>query len=429
MVVCVHGLWHLGSVTAACLARYFDVIGVDPDAATIAGLAAGQPPVAEPGLADLLREGLSSGRLRFTTDLPAAAHEADIAWVTFDTPIDDDDRADVAVVCAHVERLVANLRPGTLVLLSSQVPVGTTRRLEQSCRHTDGQPVTLAYSPENLRLGKAIEAFTRPDRVVVGIRHGQDGERIAQLLRPFCERIEWMGVESAEMTKHALNAYLATAIALTNEIAVLCEQVGADAAEVERGLRSEPRIGPRAPVGPGSAFAGGTLARDIGFLHTLAVEKGFPGHVIGAVQTSNEAHKGWARHRLRALLGELSDRSIAVLGLAYKPGTDTLRRSSALETCRWLREQGATVQAYDPAVRALPPSLAATISLVASAEAALDGADAVLIATPWPDFKALTPDAIMHRARTPLVLDPDRLLAQTVGADPRIRYVTVGRAG
>src|SRR5439155_15053184 len=223
-------------------------------------------PVFEPGLQDLVRAGRETGRLSFSS-APTAVAGAEIVWVTYDTPVDEDDRADVASVMERITALFPYVRQGALVVLSSQLPAGSTRRLEELYKNSrpDGT-ATFAYSPENLRLGKAIEAFTRPERVVVGVRAAADTSRIATLLKPFTEHIEWVSVESAEMTKHALNAFLATSVAFINEVAVLCERVGADAREVERGLKSDGRIGPRAYLQPGSAFAGGTLARDLAFL-------------------------------------------------------------------------------------------------------------------------------------------------------------------
>ena len=431
MKVCVMGLWHLGTVTAACLASGgHNVVGLDLDAATVTGLRAGRPPVFEPGLAELVNKGLAEGRLRFATDVAPAVDGADVVWVAYDTPVDDEDRADVDYVVERASRLFPYLSSGTLVLISSQLPVGTTRRLEQAYA-ASGQhgSVSFAYSPENLRLGRAITAFTQPDRVVVGVRSAADQARVSALLEPFTDRIEWMSVESAEMTKHALNAFLATSVTFINEIAVLCEEVGADAKEVERGLKSEVRIGPRAYLSPGAAFAGGTLARDIAFLTQIGATHRIPTHLMRAVRQSNEAHKGWPRRKLQAALGDLAGRVIAVWGLTYKPGTDTLRRSSAVELCAWLHAQGAIVQAHDPAVLALPGDLSGRIRLCASPLAALSAAEALVVATEWPDYRDLPAQQVVDAMKRPLVLDANRFLKATLDNDPRIHYVAVGVPG
>jgi UDPglucose 6-dehydrogenase len=239
MKICVLGLWHLGTVTAACLAGAgYKVVGLDFDGAAVARLEAGEPPVLEPGLEALVKEGIRQGNLAFTTDIKSALDGAEILWVTYDTPVDEEDRADIEFVLERIERLFEHLSAGTLVLISSQLPVGSTRHLEERyARAYPDKPVSFASSPENLRLGSAISIFTNPDRIVAGVRSKRDKERLSALFSPFSGRIEWMSVESAEMTKHAINSFLAVSVTFANEVATLCEQVGADAKEVERGLK------------------------------------------------------------------------------------------------------------------------------------------------------------------------------------------------
>jgi len=427
--VCVLGLWHLGTVTAACLASGgHQVTGLEFDETVVNHLKNGIPPLFEPDLEDLVKNGLQSGVLDFTTSAADAIHGVQVIWVAYDTPVDDDDNADVEYVIERVSRLFPYLEDGQEVLISSQLPVGTTRALETmfaKARH--GVTVAFSYSPENLRLGKAISVFTQPDRVVIGTRAEKSHQVFAELLAPFTDRIEWMSVESAEMTKHALNAFLATSVTFINEIAALCEQVGADAKEVERGLKSETRIGPKAYLGPGGAFAGGTLARDIAFLAKLGLQHDLPIHLVSAVRASNDAHKGWPRRRLVQLLGELTGKTIAVWGLTYKAGTDTLRRSSAIELCQWLLEEGANVQAHDPAVNSLPEQYTA-IYLYASPTEAAQGADALVVATEWPDYRTVSMSEIVDTMRTPIVLDANRFLAAALENLPGVTYVAVGKA-
>jgi len=407
VIVCVQGLWHLGSVTAACLAAAgHRVIGLDFDEPTIASLETGTPPVAEPGLAELLRE----GNLDFTTDA-TAARLADVLWVTYDTPVDEDDHADVAFVFAQVERVLPHLRDGALVLVSSQLPVGSTARLEQLAPR-----LRFACSPENLRLGKAIEVFTKPDRVIVGVRDDSTKAIVSKLITA---PIEWMSIESAEMTKHAINAFLALSVTFANELASVCERVGADAKQVERGLKTESRIGPRAYLAPGGAFAGGTLARDVAFLTELGQTHGLTLPLLGGVSPSNQAHKQWPQRRLQDRLGTLAGVRIAVWGLTYKPGTDTLRRSAAVELCRDLIARGATVSAWDPAVR----SIDLGIELATDPAAAARGASALVIATEWPQLRDLDLAPILATMQRRLVIDANRFLAGRI-ADAE--YVAVG---
>jgi UDPglucose 6-dehydrogenase len=426
--LCVYGLWHLGSVTAGCMAEHFHTVGLDPDPAVIDGLRDGRPPILEPGLEDLVRQGLAAGRLEVTVDVTRVAR-ADVVWVTFDTPVDQDDRADVELVVRHVERLFPHLADGTVVLLSSQMPVGTTARLEMAfAAVAGGRRVEFAYSPENLRLGKAIEVFRRADRIVVGTRTPEARGRLEQLLAPLGRPIVWVSTESAEMIKHAVNAFLATSVVFINEIAAACEATGADAKEVERGLKSESRIGPGAYLGPGAAFAGGTLARDVAFLLGIGERLGFATPLLAGVKQSNDVHRGWARRRLGELLGPLRGKTIAVLGLTYKPGTDTLRRSESVALCRWCIEQGAIVRAHDPSIREKTPELAGPLILSGTAEDAIRDADAIVVATEWPAFRALTGDEIASCAPRAVVLDANRFLAGGLAADARIRYLAVGTA-
>ncbi len=421
MNVCVYGLWHLGSVTAACLARAgCNVVGLDENREVVENLGRGLAPLMEPGLNELLNEGIAAGRLRFTTDVASAVEGASFVWVTFDTPVSEEDQADVDYVVSRVVALLPTVDAGALVIVSSQLPVGSVRTLEQLGGRQD---ISFASLPENLRLGKAIDVFSHPDRVIAGVRSDQDRERIASLLAPITTRIEWMTVESAEMTKHAINAFLATSVTFINEIATICEDVGADAKEVERGLKSESRIGPRAYLSPGAAFAGGTLARDIAFLTELGERAGTHPALIASVRVSNETHKGWVRRKLQARFGNLRGRTVGVWGLTYKAGTDTLRRSSAIELCRWLHEQGVTVMAHDPAVKSLPDELKDLIDLRDSPLQAASHADALIVATEWPMYRDVNLDALAGL----LVIDANRFLKATLEGNPKIRYVTIGK--
>jgi UDPglucose 6-dehydrogenase len=427
MRICVFGLWHLGCVTAACLAKAgHEVVGLDPDAENIARLRRGEPPLFEPGLKELILAGLSAKRLRFETDAAVAARDIDVLWVAFDTPVDDDDLPRPSAVIAPVVGLLGLLPDRCIVLISSQLPVGSTRGLAETAAHRGHTGLTFGYSPENLRLGKAIDVFTKPDRVVVGLQHETDRDKVASLLAPFTETIIWMGLEAAEMTKHAINAFLATSVVFMNEIATICEKVGADAKEVERGLKSEQRIGPGAYLSPGAAFAGGTLARDITTISEVARDKGVSAMLASAVRESNARHQSWPLRKLKERLGTLAGRRIALLGLTYKPGTDTLRRSAAIELALALHAEGATVTAFDPVVHALPNDLAGRIAAASSPAAALAGTDAAVLTTPWPEFRSLPWPDLIRQMANPVIVDANWFLASALRSHPGIAYVAVG---
>jgi UDPglucose 6-dehydrogenase len=235
--------------------------------------------------------------------------------------------------------------------------------------------------------------------------------------------MEWMSVESAEMTKHAINSFLATSICFINEIATLCERTGADALEVERGLKSDLRIGPGSYLHAGGAFAGGTLARDIAFLRSISESTGTGVPLIDGVNASNSHHKTWLARRISEVFPALSGKTVAILGLTYKPGTNTLRRSSAVEAAEWLFRQGAAVRAFDPQVPELPAELRSVMQLAGSAEAAMDGADALVVMTPWPEFRSLDPSFAPA-----VVFDAARFLEPALAGRPGIRYFSIGRA-
>ena len=430
MKICVQGLWHLGSVTAACLASVgHEVSGLDPDLKTISSLSGGKATIFEPGLDGLLAEGLINSRLSFYTDPLQAVAESDVLWVTFDTPVNKEDQADIDFVQTQVKEVLPFLKNNTIVLVSSQMPVGSIKKLEAFSRENfPDKQLSFACSPENLRLGSSLDIFLNPDRMVVGVRTESDRKALQQMLLPITDKIEWMSVESAEMTKHAINAFLAISVTFANEIASVCELVGADAKEVERGLKTEARIGEKAYVSPGGPFAGGTLARDITFLGNESKVRKLVTPLISAVIPSNDEHKNWARRKLLMYLGDLSGVVIAIWGLTYKPGTDTLRRSLAVELCDWLIEQGAIIKVYDPVVRNLPDCWGDNVICCSDAIGATEGADALVIGTEWPEFKQIAMGLNTSGNKGLLIIDANRhlLSSRSNFIEAGYKYITVG---
>jgi len=422
MNVTVLGLWHLGSVTAACCAKHFSVVGLDFDAANVAKLNQGRAPLLEPGLNELIAAGLAAKKLSFTTDPEIACADADVLWLTYDTPVNDNDESDVESVLANLRRALPYLPKGALVLISAQLPVGTCAKLEK-----EFPQFHFASSPENLRLGKAIDTFEKAERVVVGIRNDAKKALLEKLFTPFTPQVLFMRTESAEMVKHALNSFLALSITFINEVARLCEHTGADAKEVSAGLKSEARIGPKAYLGPGGPFAGGTLARDVVTLTKLADAKGEKISVIPAIKQSNDLHRGWAFRRLQSRLGDLRGKKISILGLTYTTNTDTLRRSAAVELCQQLLDAGAKVCAFDPAVKNLPPELN-SVSLATDVTAVLTGAEAVAICTEWPQFRQADWAKIVPQMRQPVFVDANRFLEKELKNVPGVEHLSVGRA-
>lgn len=430
MKICVYGLWHLGSVTAACLASVgHKVVGLDSDLVAITNLSDGKAPIFEPGLDELIQSGIASLTLGFDSNPVTALHDADILWVTFDTPVDDDDRADISYVMNKILHILPHVRDNTVILVSSQLPVGSLSELEQySYKNFARKNLCFAYSPENLRLGKSLEVFLKPDRFVVGTRTGLELQVLKSMLLPITDNIVWMKTESAEMTKHAINAFLATSVTFANEIASICELVGADAKEVERGLKTESRIGPKAYLLPGGPFAGGTLARDVEFLGGISRQNNLITPLLSSVIVSNDFHKTWVRRKLLENFDSLEGIKISLWGLTYKAGTNTLRRSLAVELCDWLLGQGADVIVYDPAVKILPDRWSGRVLYSTDPVMDAKGAAVLIVGTEWGEFKDLANQLANERNLELIIIDANRHLFSMLPRliDAGIRYIAVG---
>jgi UDPglucose 6-dehydrogenase len=350
--VCVVGSWHLASVSSVCLAHLgHRVWGVSEDERAIQALAAGNPPVFEPGLQAMLKKQLKTGRLRYTSRFQDAVRDASFVTIALDTPVREDDSPDLDAIWRAVRAVMEALKKPVTLVVNSQVPVGTsdeifafmrTRRPRMKCE--------IAYNPEFLQLGVAVDRFLRPDRIVIGAQTRETVRRVGRLYSKLRRPVVMTDLRTAEMIKHASNSFLATSISFANEIAGICELVGADFWRVGQAMRMDQRIGPHAYLNAGLGFGGGTLGRDLRALQKLARREGRATPLVDAVVEVNERQRTWVIERLRSLLGNLVGRRIGVLGLTYKAGTDTLRRSQALETIQQLREDGAAVMAYDPLV-------------------------------------------------------------------------------
>jgi len=427
MRVCVFGLWHLGSVISAGLAKSgHTIVGLDFNQDTIDNLQNARAPISEPGLNELILEHLRKKILEFTSDPASALSHTEVVWIAFDTPVDDQDNADPDFIKKNFDAIAGLLPDKTKIIISSQVPVGFTQDLSKKFHELyPDKKVFFAYSPENLRLGKSLKTFLEPDRIVIGTEPGEK-EVFLPVFSPVSDRLEWMGIESAEMTKHAINAFLATSVCFANEIATLCECMGANAKDVERGLKTEERIGPKAYLNPGNAFSGGTLARDVRFLQKTGKKNELPMYLINSVLESNEFHKTWIQRKCKETMGNLGGKHITVLGLTYKPGTDTLRRSASVELCRWLKGQGSEVTAFDPAILDLPLELQGTFTLSRNIADAVKDADCVIIATEWPEFQKIDED-ILSIIKEKIIIDPNGFIEKRLRNMSTIRYFAVGR--
>lgn len=424
------GIWHLGAVASACLAELgYQVVGVERDSERAAVLNTGVPPLFEPGLAELMARHLATGRLRFTSSLQEGVQGSSYIVIAYDTPVNEQDEPDLAPIAATVDALARCLEDGATIIISSQVPVGTCEALADRLRSLNPDlRFGMACVPENLRLGQAIERFLRPDLLVFGADSEATMERVETLFSPIPGPRARTDLRTAEMTKHAINAYLATCISFGNELANLCDEVGADAFQVVEALKLDSRVSPKAPLAPGLGFAGGTLARDMTVLKKLAAQHGYAASLLNGVLAVNQFQNGMVVHRLEGLLGTLAARTIGVLGLTYKPGTSTLRRSAAIEIIRDLVAKGAAIQAFDP--KADPAEIELhrrEFAICTDPYAAAKDADALALVTPWPEFRGLDLVRLKGVMHTPVILDAPNMLEPAKVTQAGFVYQGIGR--
>jgi UDPglucose 6-dehydrogenase len=393
---------------------------------TIAHLRAGAAPVREPGLDDLIARQIAAGSLHPVTTSDPGLGDPEFTVVATDVEVLDDDTASLDALEELVKQMGSMLRAPTVLIVMSQVPVGTSHRLAASIGEAAGQPIPVACMPENLRLGGALDVFFHPDRLVIGADDPEVAQRVGSLFATLdCPKVT-MSVASAEMSKHAMNAYLATCISFMSQLSDLCEAVGADAWDVAAALKTDARVSPRAPILPGLGFAGGTLGRDLQSLRGAGREHGVPADFFDAVWSVNHRRLSSTVDRVGGLVGKLAGARIGVLGLTYKPGTNTLRRSQSVELARGLVSAGATVVAHDPAV---DPSAGVDLGFAVAEDpyAAAAGADALVLMTAWPEYKELDAQRLGATMRRRVVFDPAGFLDAVRLADAGFVHAVVGR--
>jgi UDPglucose 6-dehydrogenase len=433
MKICVVGSGYVGLVTGACLADFgMTVTGVDKDAAKIAALERGEIPIYEPGLEEIVAKNVRAGRLRFTTELAPAVREARAVFIAVGTPPLPDGRADLSFVRQVAESIGDNLNGYKVVVTKSTVPVGTGQMVEKTVRERSagGHDFAVVSNPEFLREGSALEDFYHPDRVVIGARDPRAVDVMLEIYAPLkAAGVPFViaNVESSEMIKYASNGFLAAKISFINEVAEMCEAVGADVEVVARGMGLDHRIGPKF-LHPGPGFGGSCFPKDTRAVAQIAEEHGLRFEIIDAVLSANERIQRRMVPKIEAAFGGLAGRTIALLGLAFKGETDDMRDSPAIPVVEGLVAAGATVRAFDPAAMEiartlLPPAVA----YCADAYDAAAGADGVVIATEWNQFRALELDRLRRLLRTPLIVDLRNLYEPERVAAAGFRYVSVGR--
>jgi len=426
----VVGLWHLGETYSVGLAELgHNVVGVDENTQVIEGFSKGVPPLAEPRLAEMLATHLASGNLFYSTEF-TKLRDRNVVWFTLDTPVNDDDEAQTEVVFDAIKKAMPYFANGVLVVISSQIPVGTSEKIIAMIKAARPEiTFDYVYSPENLRLGDAVKCFLEPGRVVAGASSPEALAKFTQMFAPLHAEIVAMSPASAEMTKHALNAFLATSISFTNDIADVCAEYGADVEDVARALKSDPRIGPKSYLFAGLGFSGGTLGRDLRALINAGAERHVEVPVIASVFSKNKARNAVVGERLTKELGSLAGKTFAMFGVTYKAGTSTLRRSQPLEVEKSLRAAGATFRLYDPLAKADEVAAITPSAFSNDPYEAAKGADAILILTPSKDFKELDFAKLRAATKGSLLFDTCNILCdkEEVITAAGFKYISIGR--
>ena len=432
MRIAMIGTGYVGLVSGACFADFgHRVCCVDKDAGKIEGLHRGLMPIWEPGLEALVKSNVERGRLTFTTDTVEGVKDAEAVFIAVGTPARrGDGHADLTYVFDAVRELAKVIKPGTVVVTKSTVPVGTGDKIEAILREEGVTDVSVASNPEFLREGAAITDFKHPDRIVVGAEDDRAQHVLREIYRPlFLNRAPILitGRRTAELTKYAANAFLAVKISFINEIADLCEAVDADVQDVARGIGLDNRIGPKfLHAGPG--YGGSCFPKDTLALLQTADAAGVDQRIVRTTVKVNDDRKNDMVERIaRALGGDVSGKRVAVLGLAFKPNTDDMREAPSIPIVTALVERGAQVSAYDPVAREQAEKIFSGVAFADDAYAAAEGADALVMVTEWDEFRALDLQRVAGSLRGKVLIDLRNVYDPGEAEEAGLRYYGVGR--
>jgi len=432
MHIAVIGTGYVGLVTGACFAEFgVNVTCVDIDSRKIERLNAGHIPIYEPGLDQLVAKNTSAGRLRFTTDLKRAVEEALVIFLAVGTPPREDGSADLRFIDEAARSVARHMNGYKVLVTKSTVPVGTGEHLRRLVREhlTEPHNFGIVSNPEFLREGAAIDDFMRPDRVVIGSRDQEAIAIMRDLYRPLYlieTPVVITSTEAAELSKYAANAFLATKISFINEMANLCDEIGCDVHDVAKAIGMDRRIG-RYFLHPGPGYGGSCFPKDTTALLSVAREYGSESLIVQAVVEVNRRQRGRMRRKIERLVGGLEGKLIAVLGLSFKPETDDLRESPAVDLIRELLAGGARVRAFDPVAAEHARESLPEVEYAGDEYAAVEGADCLVLATEWNQFRALDMQRIKGLLRRPLVADLRNIYEPAAMRDLGFEYVGVGR--
>ena len=433
MNISMIGTGYVGLVTGACFAEFgVQVICMDKDERRIGALEKGKIPIYEPGLTELVHKGLSEGRLKFTTDLSRAVESALVIFIAVGTPAREDGSADLSFVEDVGRGIAANLNGYKVIVTKSTVPVGTGERLRELIGQnaTESAPFDIASNPEFLREGSAIEDFMRPNRVVIGANSHHAIAVMRDLYRPLYlieTPFVFTDVATAEMIKYASNTFLATKVSFINEVANLCERVGADVQLVAKAMGLDQRIGSKF-LHPGPGYGGSCFPKDIAALVQTGQQSGCAMEIAEATERANVKQRTRMVEKIRAAMGgHLRGKRVGILGLSFKPNTDDLRDAPSLDIIRQLQQDGAHIQVFDPAAMEEAHKLLPTITLCANSYEAASGADVLVLMTEWNQFRNLDLERIKAGLRCPVFVDLRNVYEPARMAALGFRYTSVGR--
>lgn len=437
MKIAVIGTGYVGLVTGTCFAEVgIDVTCVDIDVNKIENLKKGILPIFEPGLEEMVVRNHKEGRLNFSSDLAESIKDCDVAFIAVGTPPGEDGSADLKYVLAVAAGIGQHMNDYGVVVTKSTVPVGTAKKVKLAVRQElDKRGLDIEFdvasNPEFLKEGAAIEDFLKPDRIVVGVESDRAEEIMKRLYKPFLlngHPIIFMDIPSAEMTKYAANAMLATKISFMNDIANLCEIMGADVNHVRKGIGSDPRIGNKF-IYPGIGYGGSCFPKDVKALAKTAHEHGYKMQILEAVESVNDFQKSVLFTKIKKHFGSLNGKHFAMWGLAFKPKTDDMREAPSLVIIDKLLAEGATVTAYDPvAMHEAKKTLGNSIMYATSQYEALNDADALLIVTEWPEFRSPKFEEMGSRLKHKVIFDGRNIYEPEEMAEYGFSYECIGRA-
>ena len=430
MKITVVGTGYVGLVSGVCFAEFgFDVTCVDKDQDKVSCLRNGEPTIFEPGLKKLMLKNMQAGRLVFTDDIAEAVKHTDVIFIAVGTPSQPDGSANLSYVFQAVEEIIPTVNQDAILVIKSTVPVGATRSVKEFLRQ-HGVELEVAFNPEFLKEGAAVEDFMHPDRIILGVESKRVKKILTALYRPlyvFNIPIQFTSLETAELSKYASNAFLAMKITFINEIANLCEVCGADVNDVALAMGLDKRIGDKfLQAGPG--YGGSCFPKDTKALKSLAEKIGVSMPLVSETIRSNELRRSKMVEKILSACGNsVKDKNISVLGVTFKANTDDMRDSPSVEIVQALMEAGAVMRIYDPSFSEQAKQIFPTLRLDESVYSCCDNADAIVILTDWSEFRALNLHELRNRVRNPVIIDLRNIYTVSEVESAGFRYYSVGR--